>query len=179
MFRYLILVTGMLLTLQLSSGIAGADSTRMEEMERRIEALSGEVAQLRSSVDLLESLRPTTMMLMPSISERFYVMRYAANAGDWDLAANELSGIEQLFDMVGRVDPEKGTLVERFMLPQLAHLDAAIDRADHAAFAAAMEQTVDSCNACHVAAGSPSMVVVLDAVNAISLRHPHRLAPAD
>jgi len=179
MFRYIIALAVMLCFLNPSSSIAGADSDRLDQLTRQVETLSGEVEQLRSSVDLLNSLRPTTSMLMPSIAERFHVMHYAGDAGDWALAGHELLGIEHLLDVVQRVDPENGALAEKFLSPQLERLDAAIDHGNGKAFTSVIEQTVQSCNGCHVAAGSPSMVVVLDAADSLSLRHPHLLRPSE
>lgn len=179
MYRYVILMAAALCFIKPTVGLADANSTRIEELTRRVEVLSGEVAKLRSSVELLDAIRPTTTMLMPSVAERFHVMHYAGDAEDWALASHELLGIRYLLGVIERVDPEKGSLARGFLEAHLNRLDAAIDHGNHEAFAAAIEQAVESCNACHAAVGSPSMVVTLDIADGLSMRHSHRLTVSE
>jgi tetrahydromethanopterin S-methyltransferase subunit B len=159
-----------------AAAVADEDSARLDRLTLEVETLTEEVANLRARVELLDAIRPTTTMLMPSVAERFHVMHYAGDAGDWALASHELLGIRHLMDVITRVDPEKGSVAKGFLAASLERIDAAIEHGDGEAFAAAIKQTVDSCNACHVAVGSPSMVVTLDVADALSLRHSHRLA---
>lgn len=179
MYRYFFLIITALYSLIPVTASADEDSARIGELSRQLEALSEEVAHLRATVELLDAIRPTTTTLMPSVAERFHVMHHAGEAEDWALAAHELLGIEHLLEIIERVDPQKRALASGFLEPQLEHLDAAIDHGNREAFVKAIEQTVESCNACHVAVGSPSMVVALDVADGLSLRHSHRLVPSD
>ena len=178
MHSYLIPVTAALCLLVSVSAGADGDDARVGELSRKVDALTAEVAQLRASVELLNAIRPTTTTLMPSLAERFHVMHYAGDAEDWALAAHELLGIEHLLEMIQRVDPQSGSLAEGFLSPQLERLDASIDHGNREQFLEVIDQTVESCNACHVAVGSPAMVVSLDVAEDLSLRHPHQLAPS-
>jgi len=179
MYRYLSLITIASCLLIPVTGNADEDTARVAELSRQVDTLSEQVAHLQAVVELLDAIRPTTTMLMPEIAERFHVMHYAGEAEDWALAAHELLGIERLLEIIERVDPQKGRLAMQFLQPQLEHLDAAIDHGNRANFVRDIEQTVASCNACHVAVGSPAMVVSLEVADGLSLRHSHRLAPSE
>lgn len=179
MYRRMLLIATGLFSVMTFGAVADEDSVRLGELTRQVDRLSAEVAQLRETVDLLNAIRPTTTMLMPSIAERFHVMHYAGDAEDWALAAHELLGIRHLLDVIGQVEPENGALAEGFLSPHMNRLDAAIEHGDRDAFASAISQTVESCNACHAAAGSPSMVVTLDPASSLSLRHSHKLMQSE
>lgn len=179
MTRYVILAAAALSFFVPVAAVADEDSSRLDRLTREVEALTEEVAQLRAKVELLDAIRPTVTMLMPSIAERFHVMHYAGDAQDWALASHELLGIRHLLDVISRVDPEKGAVANGFLAANLDRLDAAIEHGNGEAFATAIKQTVESCNSCHVAVGSPSMVVTLDVVDQLSLRHSHQLAQSE
>jgi len=179
MYRYLLLITIALCPLIPVTANADENTARVAELSRQVDALSEEVAHLQAEVELLDAIRPTTTMIMPEIAERFHVMHYAGEAEDWALASHELLGIEHMLEIIERVDPQKGSLANQFLEPQLERLDAAIDHGNRVNFISAIEQTVASCNACHVAVGSPAMVVSLDVADGLSLRHSHRLAHSE
>jgi len=179
MYRHLLLIAVALCTLVSFASGADENTARIDQMSHRVDALSNEVAQLKASVELLDAIRPTTTMLMPEIAERFHVMHYAGEAEDWALAAHELLGIEHLLEVITLIDPQKGALANGFLAPQMDRLDAAIDHGNRAGFIETIEQMVASCNACHVAVGSPAMVVSLDVAHGLSLRHSHLLAPSE
>lgn len=139
------------------------------------ESLGEEVARLREMVERLLALQPTITMLMPNLAERFHVMHRAGEAADWAIAGHELEGMKQLIERFKLVDPPIGAMIEGFMGPGFEELGAAIEHRNMKVFESNLKQAVDSCNACHVAAGSPLMKGVLDAENSISIRHPHAL----
>lgn len=159
--------------------MAGDDAHEHESSHRpateshRQESLEEEVARLHAIVDRLLALQPTITMLMPNLAERFHVMHHAGETADWAIASHELEGMKQLLERIKLVDPAMGTMAEGFMGPGFERLGEAIEHGNMKAFESSLKQAVDSCNACHVAAGSPSMKVVLDAKNSISIRHPH------
>lgn len=158
---------------------AAEDSARVQALTKQVKDLSDQVAELKSTVELLNAIRPDVATLMPDISERFHVMHYAGDAQDWALAAHELAGIERLIGNLQRVDQEKGAMAEGFLHENFQQLDDAIDHGDGKSFDKALGATVASCNGCHVAVGSPSMKVVLDTSHSLSLRHSHALQKSD
>ncbi len=158
---------------------ANGDSDAVRQLSQRVEQLSREVDELKKTVELLNSIRPTVTRLMPEIAERFHVMHYAGEADDWALASHELMGIQELIGIIEKVDPVKGAMANGFMANNFAKLNAAIEHGNRKDFYAALESTVESCNSCHVAVGSPSMQVVLDAHDSLSLRHSHDLSASE
>ena len=66
-----------------------------------------------------------------------------------------------------------------FLLGNFNRIDTAIEHKNIKSFRKSLKQTVENCNSCHVAVGSPSMKVVLDARDALSMRHSHELGKSD
>ena len=154
---------------------ASSDSGDTKALSARVDELQQEIAQLRQAIEMLQKLQPTVTTMMPDISERFHVMHFAGHAQDWALASHELQVLRGLVDKIQLVDPEKGAMANGFLLTNFNKLEAAIEHENSASFDQALEATVESCNGCHVAVGSPSMRVVLDATDSLSLRHSHAL----
>ena len=154
---------------------ADEDSKRIQELASQVAALKAEVTELTKVVESLKFTRPTITMLMPDFAERFHVMHYAGEAEDWAVAAHELQGLRHLVEVMQQVDPEKGSMVNGFLDANFNQLDAAIEHDNVESFTKAMDETLGSCNSCHVAAGSPSMKITLDARNSLSMRHSHDL----
>lgn len=141
-----------------------------------LEALRAEVEELRAMVELL---KPSLTRLMPDFAERFHVMHRAGDSGDWAVAQHELLAMRSIIDLSRRIEPEKGQMLEGFMHQPFADLDTAIEHEDREAFDTALGQTIENCNACHEAVGSPFVEVVLDARSSLSMRHPHRLQSSE
>ncbi|MFQ5755888.1 MAG: hypothetical protein ACE5H7_07295 [Acidiferrobacterales bacterium] len=153
--------------------MAGSDSKEIQALTKEIRALSAEVADLRKSVALLEALRPNVTVLMPDFSERFHVMHYAGEAGDWTVAAHELQEMQRMVKIITALDPEKGALMKGFMTASFNKLNAAIEHGNSKSFDKALNETVKNCNACHAAVGSEFVQVTLDAQRSLSMRHSH------
>jgi hypothetical protein len=171
------LIILLLLATSYYSGVAmpNEDSIQIQELANQVAALKDEVAELRKAVASLKAIQPTITMLMPDFAERFHVMHYAGEAEDWAVAAHELQGLRHLVEVMQQVDPEKGSMVNGFLDANFNQLDAAIEHDNVESFTKAMNETLGSCNSCHVAAGSPSMKITLDARNSLSMRHSHDL----
>lgn len=152
------------------------DDGEVQAGKGELEALRAEVEELRAMVELL---KPSLTRLMPDFAERFHVMHRAGDSGDWAVAQHELLAMRSIIDLSRRVEPEKGQMLEGFMHQPFADLDTAIEHEDREAFDKALGQTIDNCNACHEAVGSPFVEVVLDARSSLSMRHPHRLQASE
>lgn len=155
--------------------MADSDSKEIQALTKEVRALSAEVTELRKSVASLQRLRPTLTTLMPDLAERFHVMHYAGEAGDWAVAGHELLGMKGLIDVAKQVDPGKGPMLDGFMTASFNKINAAIEHGKIEPFVKALDETIKSCNACHVAVGSPFIKVTLEGRDALSLRHPHVL----
>lgn len=147
---------------------ASSDSQSIQEMQKTIQ-------MLQTRIEALEAVKPTFTSFMPDFSERFHVLHRAGEAGDWAVAGHELSEMKRMAALTPNFDPEKSKLLEAMLSPSLESIEATIEDGDLEAFNTAMEGTINACNACHTASGSPFIKVTLDARDAISLRHPHAL----
>lgn len=172
MFRILSILV---VTLQSPILAANSDSSEVKALSGQVTALQQEIAELRKSVESLMKLRPTVTTMMPDISERFHVMHYAGHAEDWALASHELQVLKGIVNKMQLVDPEIGAMANGFLLASFNQLGAAIEHESKESFDKALNTTVASCNSCHVAVGSPSMRVVLDTTDSLSMRHSHAL----
>lgn len=155
-----------------------AESAAPAELET-MEDLREEVRALREAVRSLQATQPTTTALMPDFAERFHVMHYAGEAGDWAVATHELLEMQRIMKVIGRVNPEYGEMMQGFMSPSFEALNAAIEHGDRPAFSEALAGTVENCNACHTGVGSGFVEVTLDVDESLSMRHPHRLQPSE
>lgn len=158
-----------------SIAIAAANSNDVQALAKQVEVLNSEVARLRLIVESLQAIQPTIASLMPEFAERFHVMHYAGEAEDWAVASHELHGLKRLVEIMIQVDPDKGAMANGFLLGNFEDIDAAIEHEEIRAFTKSLAETVENCNSCHIAAGSPWMKVVLDAKDALSMRHSHDL----
>jgi hypothetical protein len=145
----------------------------LPELKADLPSLLAEVRRLRKEVAVLEALKPTFTTFMPEFSERFHMLHYAGDAGDWAVASHEAMELDRLLGLAQTIDPQKGMLMKSFIGEDLEKLDDAIAHGDKAAFDKQLAETVTRCNACHVAVGSPFIKVSLDVAPTMTMRHPH------
>ena len=154
--------------------------TQSSEMKlQSMDDLIEEVRMLRKEVESLKTTQPTITSLMPDFSERFHVMHYAGDAGDWAVAAHELLELQRIVKVAKKINPENGALMESFLTQKFEEISSAIEHGNQEAFNKALVGTVDQCNACHTAAGSSFIKVTLDAKESLSMRHSHQLQPSE
>jgi len=151
--------------------LADSDASKLEVLQGQIEALQARIEQLEA--------RHTFASFMPNVAERFHVMHRAGEAGDWAVASHELAEIKRITGLATASHAKNGKLMQSMMASSYDALDDAIEHSSHGKFENALEQTIGSCNACHTATGSEFVQVTLDAREALSLRHPHRLDRRD
>lgn len=147
----------------------------IKSMDLAIHALKGEVADLRAELSLLRATKPTFATFMPEFSERFHVMHLAGEAGDWGVAAHELSELKRLIKVAKSIDQTKGTLMDSFLSGNLHKINGTISHGKEKAFLKAMDETVENCNRCHVAVGASYIRVSLKLDEILNIRHSHKL----
>lgn len=148
---------------------------KLPELKADLPSLLAEVQRLRKEVAVLDALKPTFTNFMPNFAERFHVMHFAGDAGDWAVAGHEAAELDRLMDVAEDIDPEKAKLMRSFIGADMEHLDEAIAHGDGAAFDKTLGETVAHCNACHTAVGSPFIKVSLNVLPNMTIRHPHVL----
>ena len=161
--------------LLLSPFVFSQSNSDIDSLRKQIEGLQSRLASLE--------LRQSFATFMPDMAERFHVMHRAGRAGDWAVASHELTEIQRLVELSTDIDSEKGKLMLIMMQTSLDKLDSAIDQGNTTAFERSLEQSVESCNACHNATDSAFIQVTLDERDSLSIRHPHtftaRAAPQE
>ena len=172
-FGALIFLSAVLLSI--GPAVADGESKEVETLKSEIRILQAEVAKLQNTVKTLQIVKPTLTTLMPDLAERFHVMHYAGEAGDWAVAGHEILELKRLVDVAKAIDPEKGELMKGFMTAVFNKISAAIEHKNPKSFNQALTETVNNCNACHKAVGSGFIDVTLDVKESMSMRHPHQL----
>ncbi len=160
--------------------VFGGESTssssgeELKEILRTLRSIDTRLQALEEKIDVLWQIRPNFATLMPFFSERFHVLHFAGDAGDWATAGHELLQMEELAKEAKLLDPERGVLLESFMGPFFTEMKEVIASQDSKRFRPLLENTVKLCNGCHVAVGSDFIKVSLQPT--LSLRHPHILS---
>lgn len=172
---YRLLVCGAALVFFTGLVAQHAHSQDSAALQTQLKALADEVAGLKTRVASLESLKPTFTEFMPNFSERFHVMHLAGQDGDWAVAMHELMEMKRMVKTAKEIDARNGQLMQGFLAGNLQSLKTAIDHGDSKKFNKALVETVDNCNNCHVASGSPFIKVSLDVHKILSMRHSHAL----
>jgi hypothetical protein len=96
---------------------------------------------------------PGMARLMVEVSDRFWLLYYAAKGGNWDLARHELNETRKTFRMAAIVRPKYGESLEAFDQEHLAALQNAIAAKDFAQFERVYHDGVDIANELHVSLG--------------------------
>jgi hypothetical protein len=163
--KYTFFIIPIMGALFLGNAFAAEDSNLARLLER-MQALEERLAAMES--------RFTFASFMPEFSERFHVMHRSGEAGDWAVAAHELEEMMRLKEIAKSINAEKGMLMEAMLESNFEALRHAIEGSDHEKFEKALVQTIDTCNACHKATASRFIEVELNALETLSLRHPHK-----
>ena len=152
-----------------------AKAAPLPALKATLASLLAEVKRLRKEVADLDAIKPSFTNFMPDFSERFHIMHYAGEAGDWAVAGHEAAELDRMVDVAQHIDPQKGQLMKAFIGEDLEKIDDLIAHGDKAGFIKQLSATVMHCNACHKAVGSPFIQVSLDVSPNMTVRHPHVL----
>lgn len=106
--------------------------------------------QSNLSSDELDQLQPDISQLMPEIGERFWILYYAADARNWDLAKYQLVCARKLFQ-TAKITTTKAlaTKLDRFIDDHIDAIAEAIETENWADFQAEFHRAVDVANAYH------------------------------
>ena len=101
------------------------------------------------TVDEIAEMQPGMSRLMDELSRRFWVLYYAAKAGNWELARYMERESEKLLLIMARVRPKYAADLDAFAKSHLARVAAAIAGRDWDAFEAAYRGAVDASDVYH------------------------------
>lgn len=122
------------------------------------------------SLDQLAEIQPGMARLMVEISDRFCVLYYAAQAGNWELARHEFSEMRKTMQIAGLIRPKYKEPLEGFAAEKLKPLEDAIRAKDWPAFEQAFRETADAANEMHQEFGYAYIVWQLPAAPPPHLR---------
>ena len=101
------------------------------------------------TLEELAEMQPGMARLMAEYSERFWILYYAAKAGNWPLAKYEHSEMMKLGKIVPIVRPKYAEGMAEFEATSMAALERAIAAKDWNAFDAAYRAAIDASDEYH------------------------------
>jgi hypothetical protein len=110
------------------------------------------------TLDQLAELQPGLGQLMPLVSDRYWVMYYAAQGGNWALAQYELNGLRSLWKKMSATRPKFKSMLENFARMVFDPLEKQITARDFAAFDRIYRDGIDRANKMHVATDHPEII---------------------
>lgn len=110
------------------------------------------------SLDQLAELQPGLGQLMPQISQRYWILYYAARGGNWALAHYQLRGIRGLMRIGETTRPKMAKFLRAFQEGHLGAIEKAIEARDWADFEKAYGEGIKGANSYHATTGHPEVV---------------------
>ena len=101
------------------------------------------------TLDQIGNMQPGLARLMAEISDRYWILYYAAKAGNWKLAALQSSEVEKALRIGNVTRPRYTPHVEAFIKGPLTAINRAIEAKDWAAFERGYSAGVTAANAYH------------------------------
>lgn len=101
------------------------------------------------TLDQIGEMQPGMARLMLEISQRHWILYYAAKAENWDLARHELGEIRKTTQIAATVRPKYRESMDEFDNEYLQPLLEAIRARDWPAFAGAHQRATDRANEFH------------------------------
>lgn len=101
------------------------------------------------TVDAIAEMQPGAARLMDEFAHRYWVLYYAAQGGNWELAAYMEKESEKLLRILAQVRPKYAVDLDAFMEQGLGPVAAAIAARDWSAFEAAYRRGMDASDVYH------------------------------
>ncbi len=99
-------------------------------------------------------------MAMVEIGYRYQELYRAGSAGNWPYATYQANKIRQSLANALERRPKRAASTDEYFFPVLDVMNDVLSRQDSEQFTSSFTALTNSCNACHVAEGVPSFVVV-------------------
>jgi hypothetical protein len=101
------------------------------------------------TLDQIADMMPGMARLMVEISDRFWVLYYAAKGGNWDLARHEFSEMRKTLKMSAIVRPKYVEAMQTFDAECMVPIQDALKTKDWAVFEEAFQRAADRANVFH------------------------------
>jgi len=101
------------------------------------------------TVDEIAAMQPGMARLMDELSRRYWVLYYAAKAGNWELAAYEAKESEKILKTASAARPKYRDDIATFVRLRLTPLGQTIEAKDWRSFEEAYQRGIDDSNMYH------------------------------
>ena len=115
------------------------------------------------TLDQLAELQPGLGTLMRDISDRYWILYYAAQGGNWALAAYQLRGLRSLYRKGGTTRPKYRAMLDDYAQKIFDPLQQQIEVQNFAEFDKIYRHGIDYANQLHVATHHSEVVWKLPA----------------
>ncbi len=106
-------------------------------------------AHTEITLDQLGEIQPGLARLMMEVSDRYWILYYAAKGGNWKLAALQSSELQKALRVGAITRPKYIVQLAAFIKGPLKAIDNAIETQDWVAFEAAYTSGITTSNAYH------------------------------
>ena len=123
------------------------------------------------TLDQIGDMQPGLGMIMPQVSDRYWILYYAAHGGNWQL--------EGLLKLAATTRPTMAKYLNAFIVGHLSAIRLAIEQQDFKAFQTAYGRGIDGANRYHVETGHSEIHWQLppDPPRHLSLKPPDKGSP--
>jgi hypothetical protein len=121
------------------------------------ESIRGSSKHGELTIDQLVELQPGLGRLMPEVSRRYWILFYAAQGGNWRLAAHQWRQLRHLFNIGSITRPKRAKELQAFQAGAMKHLEEAIEARDWTAFDKAYRDGMALANRFHETTGHPEI----------------------
>ena len=101
------------------------------------------------SLDQIAEMLPGMARLMVEISDRWWLLYYAAKGGNWRLARHELSEVRKAMQMAGVIRPKYAEPLAGYISEKLKPIEDAVRAKEISVLEAAFREATDAANEMH------------------------------
>jgi len=121
------------------------------------ESMRGRSRHVELTLDQLVELQPGLGRLMPEVGRRYWILFYAAQGGNWELARHQWRALQHLFNMGAVLRPKMAKHLHAFQAGTMGALETALEERDWPAFEHAFRDGIERANQFHQATGHPEI----------------------
>ena len=126
-------------------------------------AVVGRTKHGELTLDQLAELQPGLGTLMRDVSDRYWIAYYAAQGGNWELAAYQLRGLRSLFKKGNLTRPKYKGMIDSYTKEILDPLDQQVAAKNFAEFEKIYRKGIELANTMHAATNHAEIVWKLPA----------------
>jgi hypothetical protein len=114
-----------------------------------VDEIVGRTKHGELTLDQMAGMMPGMAELMLRLAQRYHVMYYAAKAGNWQLAAYQLSGARKALSTAKLTRPKYQEAIDRFTREFLDPIDSAVRAQDWSRFEQLVQKSIEASDVYH------------------------------